>query len=355
MNKPSSRIVGRAAQSNPANRFVSITLDEEESQLDEVTEARRLPTEYIPDASESIVSENNSPDLNFRFSLNPYRGCVHGCSYCYARTYHEYLGYSVGTDFETRVLYKPDAARLFRDWLNRKSYQCEPVNFSGGTDCYQPAEQKFQLTRQCLEVALASRQPVTIVTKNALVLRDLDLITQFAKLNLIHVNISVTSLDQKLTRIMEPRTTSPRGRLSAIKELSSNGVPVRALLSPVIPGLNDSEIPALVKAVSLAGASTVQSSVVRLPGAVEKVFLNWLEDFLPSHAQRIRSRIRQIRDGSLNETAFGKRMVATGVMADQIRQAFRLFAKKHGVDGDLPPLDQSQFRPPGDLRQRRLF
>ena len=355
MVDPASRIVGRAAQANPANRFLSVTTNDDESQLEEVVGERRIRTEYIPDASQSIVSENNSPDLNFRFSLNPYRGCVHGCSYCYARTYHEYLGFSVGTDFETKILYKPDAARLFEKWLSRRSYCCEPVNLSGGTDCYQPVEKDFQLTRQCLEVAVACRQPVTIVTKNALVLRDLDLITQLAQQNLVHINVSVTSLDQSLIRVMEPRTTAPHGRLSVIRELSSNGVPVRALLSPIVPGLNDSEIPALVEAVAKAGANAVQSSVVRLPGGVEEVFVRWLDDFLPTHAQRIQARIRQIRDGSLNESAFGKRMVGTGVMADQIRQTFRVFAKKYGVDGKLPPLDRSQFRPPVDSRQRRLF
>ena len=354
--QPKPNVVGRAAQSNPANRFDSVVFEADLSDLDETEAltAQRITTEYIPDDSQTIISENNSPDLNFRFSLNSYRGCVHGCSYCYARTYHEYLGLSAGLDFETKVFYKPNSAALFRDWLNKRR-AVDPVNFSGATDCYQPIEKEFELTRQCLQVALASKYPITIVTKNALVLRDLDLLTQLAKLNLVQVNISITSLDQSLTRLMEPRTSSPAARLRAMEVLASHEIPTRALLSPIIPGLNDFEIPKLVEAVSNAGANAGRSTVVRLPGTVQHVFLEWLQNSLPDKAAVVESRVRQIRGGALHDARFGARMSGTGEIAEQIRQSFTVFAKKFGLPGELPPLDKTQFVRPKDVEQRMLF
>jgi len=368
MQKPVPRIVGRAAQSNPPSRFDNIVLEDEPLALyDDLQEgsdrqgpdssawSRKVATQYIRDESKTIISENTSPDLNFRYSLNPYRGCAHGCSYCYARTYHEYLGYSAGTDFESTILYKPDAASLFRQWLDRKRYQCEPVNFSGATDCYQPVEREYQLTRQCLQVALRCRQPVTIVTKNALVLRDLDLLVRLAELRLVHVNISITSLDQSLIALMEPRTSCPATRLKAIRVLSENHIPVRALLSPVIPGLTDSELPKLIQAASDAGAQSAGSTVVRLPGNVERVFFEWLQATLPQKQNIITSRIRQIRNGDLHDSQFGTRMSGTGEMARQIRNTFQVFARKYGLDNDLPPLETQIFVRPGDQQQKRLF
>lgn len=356
---PKPHAVGRAAQSNPANRFDSIVFEEDFSDLsgeeaDALASSQRIATEYIRDDSKTIISENNSPDLNFRFSLNSYRGCVHGCSYCYARTYHEFLGMSAGLDFETKVFYKPDSAALFRDWLN-KQRTADPVNFSGATDCYQPIEKKFELTRQCLEVALASKYPITIVTKNALVLRDLDLLTQLAKLNLVQVNISITSLDQTLTRVMEPRTSSPEAKLRAMEVLTSHDIPTRALLSPIIPGLNDFEIPKLVESVSNAGAHAARSTVVRLPGTVQQVFFEWLQNSLPEKASVVESRVRQIRGGELHDARFGTRLVGTGEIAQQIRQSFTVFAKKFGLLGNLKPLDTTQFVRPKDVKQRMLF
>ena len=358
MSPPQERIIGRAAQQNPANRFESVVFEEDLSSFESTTAdntPRRIRTQYIPDDSQTIISENNSPDLNFRYSLNAYRGCEHGCSYCYARTYHEYLGYSAGLDFETKILYKPNAANLFRDWLNRKSYECEPVNFAGATDCYQPVEHEFELTRQCLQVAVACNQPITIVTKNAMVLRDLDLLKQLAAKQLIQVNISITSLDQHLIRIMEPRTSYPQARLRAIRELSQSGIPVRALLSPIVPGLNDVEIPKLVQSVADAGANAVRSTVVRLPGAVQTVFFDWLSESLPQKASVVESRIRNIRSGSLHDVSFGTRMTGTGELARQIHNTCRVFAKKCGVDEELPALDNTLFRRPRDAKQGRLF
>lgn len=362
------RIVGRGTHVNPANKFEKVRFEsdpETNRSPDDVQDnssdtsggnlATRIATQYIPDDSQSIVSKNDSPDLNFQYSLNPYRGCSHGCSYCYARTYHEYLGMSAGLDFETKLLYKPRSAELLRKWLNRKSWKCEQITLSGATDCYQGAEREFELTRQCLEVALEFRQPIAIVTKNALVLRDLDLLTEMARLRLTRVNISITTLDQHLTRLMEPRTSSPHARLAAIGELTKNGIPTRALLSPIIPGLTDIEIPTLVEAVKDAGAHSAGSTILRLPGAVEQIFLEWLRRTQPSHADRVESRIRQLRGGNMSDARFGKRMRGEGEMANQIRQTFDLFARKHGLDKPLATLNTELFGRPSDAKQRRLF
>ena len=312
-------------------------------------------TQYVRDDSRSIISENESPDLAFRYSLNPYRGCAHGCSYCYARVYHEYLGFSAGLDFESKILYKPNAAALFCDWLRDRRGHCEPVMLSGATDCYQPAEKEFEITRACLDVALEYRQPVSIVTKNALILRDVEVLKQLAAHGLVHVAISLTSLDQELTRRMEPRTSSPRARLRAIQVLTSFGIPTWVFLAPIIPGLNDFEIPALLAAAKDVHAGSAKMTVVRLPGPVENVFLEWLTSVLPSKAHLIESRIRQIRNGALYNSSFGTRMSGTGELASQIRNTFNVFSQKHGLGGTLPPLDTTQFRRPGEQAQLRLF
>lgn len=314
------------------------------------------PVEYLADESRSIISENQSPDIPFRYSINPYRGCQHGCSYCYARNSHEYLGLNAGLDFETKILVKHDAPRLFRDFLARDAWQPDEIVFSGVTDCYQPAEREFRLTRQCLEVALEARQPVGIVTKNALVTRDLDVLREMAVRRLVHVAISVTTLDAELARVMEPRTSIPAARLRAIRQLSDAGVPVRAMIAPIIPGLNDSEIPAMLARVKEAGAHNAGYILLRLPLTVEPVFREWLTRTQPLKAQKIEGLIRQTRDGKLSASAWGERMRGKGEIAEQVRSLFHVFAKKHGLDGDLPPHDFSQFRPPRSRSgQLRLF
>ena len=246
---------GRGSHVNPPNRF---GLPLYEPDLDGDAEAlerlRRPATEFLPDRSRSVVTENHSPDIPFRYSLNPYRGCEHGCSYCFARPTHEYLGYSAGLDFETKIIVKEDAPELFRDFLARDRWRPEPITLSGVTDCYQPAEQRFRLTRRCLEVAVEARQPLNLITKNALILRDLDLIRDLAADNLVRVFLSVTTLDAALARSMEPRTSTPEARLRAVRTLAEAGVPVMVLIAPVIPGLNDSEMPAILAAAKEAGA-----------------------------------------------------------------------------------------------------
>jgi DNA repair photolyase len=349
---------GRGSQIDPPNRFGGThhEVDFEHLEHDEeyLEGLRRRPTEYLPDRSRTIVAENDSPDVGFRYSINPYRGCSHGCAYCYARPTHEYLGLSAGLDFETRIMVKEDAPDLFRAFLARDGWAAHPIAMSGVTDCYQPAERRYRLTRGCLEVALESRQPMSIITKNALVLRDLDLLREMARGSLVHVYLSITTLDAGLARSMEPRTSTPAAKLRAVRELAGAGVPVGVLVAPVIPGLTDSEIPAILAAVKEAGASAAVYVLLRLPMAVAQVFTEWLERTHPGHSQRVLGRVREARGGKLNVSEFGTRMSGTGEIARQIAALFRLYARKHGLDGGLPGLDGSQFRPPlprsGQLR-----
>ena len=350
--------VGRGAQINPGNRFARIEYVDDHSDLDsdDAAEMSRIRTEYFSDVSKSVVSENDSPDVFFRYSLNPYRGCAHGCSYCYARPMHEYLDLSAGLDFETKIFVKELAPELFREWLARDRYEPELVMLSGVTDCYQPAERHFQLTRKCLEVALEARQPISMVTKNALVTRDLDLLKPMAERNLISIALSMTSLDQALTRVMEPRTSSPAARLRAIRELSDAGIPTHVMVAPIIPSLNDSEIPAILRAARDAGATSAAYVLLRLPLTVKPVFLEWLERHLSGQKEKIESRLRETRGGQLYESEFGTRMTGRGEMADQIRQTFDVFAKKYDLIRAHRPLDTSQFRRPVPKSgQLRLF
>ena len=356
-DRPTSK--GRGSHIQPPNRFARIHVEEDFEHLEHDEDflgCRSVPTEYFADASKSLISENNSPDVPFRYSINPYRGCSHGCSYCYARPTHEYLGLSAGLDFETKIFVKEQAPKLLKEYLAKEAWIPEPIMLSGVTDCYQPAERQFQLTRQCLEVCKEARQPVSIVTKNALVTRDIDLLGPMAEKQLARVAISVTSLDQSLTRVMEPRTSSPAARLRAIAELAAAGIPTLVMVAPVIPGLNDSEIPKVLEAAREHGAVAASYVLLRLPLTVRPVFLDWLERTQPTKKERIESRIRATREGGLNNSEFGRRMRGSGEIADQIRQTFRVFARRFGLDQPLPALDASQFqRPKPASGQLRLF
>jgi DNA repair photolyase len=342
---------GRGAGSQPANPYLTVLqeIDLEHVADDEeyLTNLQRPRTKYLVDTSQTIVASNDSPDVGFNFSVNPYRGCAHGCSYCYARPTHEYLGMSAGIDFETKVLVKLDAAKLLREFLGRPKWVPEPIAFSGVTDCYQPAERHFRLTRACLEVCLEARQPVNIITKNALVIRDIDLLGEMAALNLVRVSLSVTSLRQELTRIMEPRTSAPQARLAVIKRLNDAGVPTFVMVAPTIPGLTDSELPEILRAASEAGAQGAAYVLLRRPTTVREVFFEWLERQLPDQAEKIKGRVRSTRQGRSNDSQFGKRMSGSGPIAEQISQTFHVFAARYGLDNNrLCPLDCSQFRPP---------
>lgn len=357
MNPPAPH--GRGTGLRPANRFESTRLTPDLEQLaddDDFVQEGTSKTEYFPDASQSIVSENDSPDIPFRYSLNPYRGCLHGCSYCYARPSHEYLGLDAGLDFETRILVKERAPKLFREFLARPAWHGEPIMLSGVTDCYQPGERQFRLTRQLLEIALEAHQPLALITKNSLVLRDVDLLREMATLGIVSVAVSITTLRDDLCGQMEPRTTRPAGRLRTLRQLSAAGVPAHAMLAPIIPGLNDSEIPALLAAVAESGARSAGFTLLRLPLAVKPIFFDWLARTRPNEAAKIEQAVRATRGGKANDARFGARMKGTGPIAEGIARTFRVFADRYGLSGDRTALDSSQFRPPvGPSGQMLLF
>lgn len=346
---PPRRVVGRGSVTNPPNRFERTRLIDDWEQLadDELpSQPRRVVTELFPDNTQSIVASNDSPDIPFRWSINPYRGCEHGCAYCYARPYHELLGMNAGLDFETKILVKYDAPRLLREHLCGPTWQGEVIAISGVTDCYQPIERKLKLTRGCLEVMREARQPTRIATKNALVARDLDLIAPMAGHRLVQVALSITTLDGHLARTMEPRTSTPQAKLRAIERLSAAGVPVGVLIAPVIPGLTDHEIPKILAAVKDAGARFASWLLLRLPMSVESVFLDWLDANHPDAKVRVESRIRETRDGCMSDSQFGRRLRGEGSYAQGIADTFNVFARQYGLDGSPPELDSSQFRPP---------
>jgi DNA repair photolyase len=349
---------GRGAQADPANRFEAIHVERDWEQLAEgdSPDERPVKTQFLVDHSRSIVSENDSPDIPFRYSINPYRGCEHGCAYCYARPTHEYLGFNAGLDFESRILVKERAPELFRDWLARDEYVPEWIAFSGVTDCYQPIERRLELTRRCVQVAAECGQPIGIVTKNALVARDLDVLQPMAEQRTAKVVLSVTTLNAELARTLEPRTSSPEARLRTIRELSSAGVETGVMIGPVIPGLNDSEIPAILSAAKDAGAVVAQYILLRLPLTVRPVFTDWLAKALPSKKDKIEALIRQCRDGKMNDSNFDTRRRGEGPIAEQITQTFRVFAKKFGLDQVRPPLETRFFKHPTPTSgQMRLF
>ena len=355
---PLQKAIGRGTSENPHNRFELLSTERDLEHLDatdaEQFAARKEPTEYYADLTQSLVTKNDSLDIPFTYSLNPYRGCSHGCSYCYARPYHEYLGFSAGLDFETKIMVKREAPELFRAFLRKRGWKGEVIAMSGVTDCYQPAEREFQVTRGCLEVALEARQPIGIITKNALVLRDLDLLTEMARRRLVCVNLSITTLDQKLARAMEPRTSTPEARLSAVQRLSEAGVPVNVMMAPIIPALNDVEIPAVLKAASERGAISAGYTLLRLPHAVKEIFLSWLDEALPEHAARVRSRIEACRGGQLSDARFGSRMKGEGIIAETISRTFSLFRTKYGLDRKHVTLDTSGFRGPSHSGKAQL-
>ena len=309
--------------------------------------------EYLVDDAKSIVQLNQSPDLPFDYSLNPYRGCVHGCAYCYARPTHEFLGFGPGLDFETKVVVKPRAAELFEAFLRKPKWDASPITFSGVTDCYQPVERKLQLTRQCLQVADRFGQPVSIVTKNALVERDVEVLASLASRQLVHVYLSITTLDETLVRDMEPRTSTAAARLRAVRTLSEAGVPTGVLAAPVVPGLNDHSMAAVIEAAANSGATECRYSVLRLPQTVLPVFEDWLRRVRPTEADKVIGRVRDLRGGEMNDSRFGNRMRGTGPAADRLSVMFKTFAKKFGVTGPMPSYNRDAFAVPDP--QGRLF
>ena len=344
MSAESKSIRGRGAALNPANRFEPIHLerDADWNPADDPAPA----TQFLRDASASIISCNESPDIGYRVSVNPYRGCEHGCIYCYARPTHEYLGFSCGLDFETRILVKEKAPELLRLALASPQWQPDTIAFSGVTDCYQPVERRLRLTRRCLEVLVEYRNPVCIVTKNHLVTRDLDLLGELARFQAATVLISLTTLDHTLTPKLEPRTSMPKLRLAAIRALRDAGVPVGVLVSPVIPAITDHEIPRLLGAAAEAGASSAFYTLLRLPHAVKEIFVDWLERHFPARKEKVLGRLQAMRGGKLSNAEFFSRMTGEGVMAEQIRNLFEVSRNRAGLASVGPALSNAAFRRP---------
>ena len=343
---------GRGAAENPPNRFEKLAYlrDPDSNEPEEPSR----DTQFIKDSSRSVISYNDSPDVGFEASINPYRGCEHGCIYCYARPTHEYLGFSSGLDFETKILVKEDAPELLRKELASSRWRPKVLAISGVTDPYQPIERKLQLTRRCLEVLSEFRNPVMIVTKNQLVARDVDVLKQLAESKAAAVFLSITTLDSNLARVMEPRTSTPQNRLAAVEALAREGVPVGVLVAPVIPGLTDHEMHSIITAAVDAGARYASYVVVRLPFAVKDLFQNWLEQHFPDRKKKVLSHILDIRGGKLNDPNFGSRMRGSGAYSEQIKSMFTLACRKSGIEGRHPELSTESFKLP-DAPQLSLF
>ena len=335
---------GRGAQQNPANRF----LEHHHEILDEFLEfcsnSGELPsnprTKYIPVFPKTVINKVTSPDVPMNYSMNPYQGCEHGCIYCYARNTHEFWGYSAGQDFENKILVKERTPDLLEKKLRSKQWKADTIVLSGNTDCYQPAEQKYKLTRACLEVFLKYRHPVGIITKNALILRDLDLIKELNKHGLVGVHISVTSMNEKTRRVLEPRTTSIAKRLKTIRVLSQNNIPVNTMLAPIIPGINSHEVMDLAKAGADHGALSFVITIVRLNGAIGRIFTDWIQKAMPDSAEKVLNLIASCHGGQLNDSRFGIRTRGEGQIARQIHELGRIAKVRYYRGRQFPKLNK---------------
>ena len=347
---------GRGAGENPAGRFEKLQYEPDLSALAPDDELPPLKTQYFNDTSKTIIAYNDSPDIPFDAGINPYRGCEHGCVYCFARPSHEFLGFSAGLDFESKIFVKMDAARLLRKELAAPKWQAQTIALSGNTDPYQPAERHFQITRQCLAVLAEFRNPVALISKNHLITRDIDLLTELASFRAAAVAVSITTLDNSLARKMEPRASLPKRRLAAISELAKADIPVGVMIAPIIPGLNDHEIPAILTAAVDAGASFSGYIILRLPYGLKDIFSDWLERHFPDRREKVLNRLRNMRDGKLNSPQFHQRMRGDGPFADQVRSMFQLTSQKLGL-GDQRQrhqLSTAYFRHPNGT-QLSLF
>jgi DNA repair photolyase len=346
---PQSRepIHGRGASWSPANRFEKLHVDLTDVDVVDVdpdeSERPRRATQFFRDGTKTIITRNNSPDVGFETSLNPYRGCEHGCIYCYARPTHEYLGFSAGLDFESKIIVKTGAPELLRAELESARWKPQVLVMSGVTDPYQPVEKQLRVTRGCLEVLAKFRNPVAIITKNRLVTRDVDLLRELAACNAVAVNISVTSLDPNLQRVLEPRTSSPQARLDAISQLSAAGIPTGVMVAPIIPGLTDHEVPKILEASANAGAQFAGYTIVRLPWAVAPLFEHWLEEHFPDRKEKVLGRIRHLRGDRLNNSEWHTRMTGEGIFAEQIASLFEVGCRRAGI-GERSKLLTTAFR-----------
>jgi len=338
-----SFIKGRGAQQNVHNRFFELSHVQRDDFLEfcakEGEEVGQNKTLYLPVFPKTIVNKVKSPDVGMAYSMNMYQGCEHGCIYCYARNSHEFWGYSAGLDFERRILVKKDAPKLLETFIKRKNWKAYPIVMSGNTDCYQPAEKKFEITKACLNVFLKYKHPVAIITKNALIQRDLDILKALAKDNLISVNISITSLSESTRRVLEPRTATIKKRLETVKVLTDNGIPVNVMLAPIIPSINSHEILPLAKAVSEAGALSIAHTIVRLNGAIGEIFTYWIKKVLPDRAEKVLHQIENCHGGTLNDSRYGTRMRGEGEIAKQINDLVKLARLKYFKERGMPKLN----------------
>jgi len=344
---------GRGAQVNPHNKFLKDAYVKEfDEGIDDWEEVDRK-TSFVFENSKTIVNKVDSPDVGMAYSLNPYQGCEHGCTYCYARNSHQYWGYSAGIEFERKIIVKKDAPTLFKKFLERRGWDATTISLSGNTDCYQPAERKFKLTRQLLEIALAYKQPIGMITKNSLILRDKDILQEMAKQNLCMVYVSINSLNEDLRQIMEPRTTTAKQRLKIVEQLSAAGIPMGVMVAPLVPGLSDHEIPAILKAIANAGAVKAGYTVVRLNGAIGQIFEDWLRKNFPDRFDKVWHMIQSCHGGNVNDSRFGERMRGDGNISKMIRDNFKLHCRLNGINQKEIILNHSLFKIPND--QMTLF
>jgi DNA repair photolyase len=353
-----SIIKGRGAQLNVHNRFFELQHELRDDFLEychkEGEASDNNKTQFLQVFPKTIVNKVASPDVGMSYSLNPYQGCEHGCIYCYARNSHEYWGLSAGLDFERQILVKKNAPQLLEALLKKKSWVAKTIVLSGNTDCYQPAEKTFEITRQLLQLFLKYRHPVGIITKNALITRDLDVLKELAALNLVVVNISITSLSESTRRILEPRTATIKKRLDTVKILSNHGIPVNVMLAPIIPGINSHEILSLAKAVSDHGALSIGHTIIRLNGAIGEIFIDWIQKTLPDKADKVLNQIKDCHGGQLNDSRYGKRMRGEGHIAKQIHDLIRLARLKYFKNREMPVLNMDLHEQYKD-GQLRLF
>ncbi|WP_242918379.1 PA0069 family radical SAM protein [Pontibacter liquoris] len=341
--KPEEYLKGRGAQYNPVNPYLKQTYVAEHLEgLDEPM-LSNSKTEFFTEHPKRIVNRVESPDIGLSYSLNPYQGCEHGCIYCYARNSHQYWGYGAGLDFERKIIVKENASEVLARQLESKNWQVMPLMLAGNTDCYQPIEAKKKLTRRILEVLLQYRHPVSIITKNALILRDLDILQELNKLDLVHVNISITTLDEKLRQKLEPRTASGAKRLEVVRQLAAAGLDVNIMVAPVIPGLNDSEIPQIIKQAAEAGACNAAYNIVRLNGSVGPIFEDWIRQAFPERAEKVLHQIADCHGGQLNDSRFGTRMRGEGKFAETIGNLFKLSKQKYLAGRSSRPFNYTHF------------
>ncbi len=346
---------GRGAQLNTSNRFLKGRyVTEHDEVLDEPLLSDEK-TQIFLEHPKKIINVVKSPDIPGMYSMNPYQGCEHGCIYCYARNTHEYWGYSAGLDFERKIIAKPNAPQLMEKQFMNKNWVVSPIMFSGNTDCYQPIERKMKITRQMLEVLLKFRHPAGMITKNNVILRDIDILQELAKLNLIHVMVSITSLKEELRLKMEPRTVTAKNRLKVIEKLTNAGIPVGVMTAPIIPGLNSDEIPDLIKAAAEHGADCAGYTMVRLNGSVAEIFKDWIHKSFPDRAEKVLNHIAEVHGGTFSDSRFGTRMRGEGNMAMSIRQMFKMAVKKHLSDRKRTEYNLTAFRRPGEVKQMDLF